>query len=89
VITKEGSLDRYTVSDGKIRTPDRKHFGPSPFSIEGPFGILMPARMRSRGSRMIWLPPRNPFTLSLNEVPGIFADTDPNNDATPQELLEI
>ncbi|MGH7497181.1 MAG: carboxypeptidase-like regulatory domain-containing protein [bacterium] len=93
VITKEGNLERYTFSfDGKIRPPDRKHFGPSPFSTEGPFWQVFAGSEAFTGVTQEMVDQqRFPFTfVGWNEVARQFlADTDPNNDATPQELLEI
>ncbi len=93
VITKEGSLERYTVSfDGKIRPSQRKHFGPSPFSIDGPFWRVYAGADAFAGVTQELVDQGSyPFTfVGWNEVARQFlADTDPNNDSTPQELLEI
>lgn len=93
VITKEGNLDRYTLSfDGKIRPPDRKHFGPSPFSIDGPFWQVYAGTDAFTGITQQMVDGETyPFTfIGWNEVARQFlADTDPGNDLTPQELLEL
>jgi len=93
VITKEGSLERYTVSfDGKIRPTQRKHIGPSPFSVEGPFWQTYAGTDAFTGVTEDMVANGSyPFTfVGWNEVARQFlADTDPNNDFTPQELLEI
>lgn len=37
VITKEGSRDHYSLSlDARFGPPQKKHFGPNPYSVEGP-----------------------------------------------------
>ncbi|MCG3154273.1 MAG: Vitamin B12 transporter BtuB [bacterium] len=93
VITKEGNLDRYTISfDGKLRPPDRKHFGPSPFGIDGPFWQVYAGAEAFTGVTQDMVNSKAyPFTfIGWNEVARQFlADTDPRNDYTPQELLEI
>lgn len=93
IATKEGSMDRYSLNlDLRSSPPARKHFGPSPFSIEGPFWQVYtgPDAFTGVTEEMV----KNdeyPFTfIGWNKVAQQFvADPDPSNDKTPQELLEI
>ena len=93
VITKEGSLDRYSVSaDLRMSPAARKHFGPSPFSIDGPFWRTYAGPDAFTGiTEAMVQSGQYPFTfVGWNEVARQFnADPDPNNDVTPQEALEI
>lgn len=93
VITKEGSLDRYSVNaDLRISPAARKHFGSSPFSIDGPFWHTYAGADAFTGvSQEMVDAGKYPFTfVGWNEVARQFAaDPDANNDVTPQEALEI
>jgi hypothetical protein len=93
VITKEGSLDRYSVSfNGRLSPPDRKHFGPSPYSIDGPFWQVHAGKDAFTGIEQDKVDSGEyPFTfIGWNEVSRQFiADSDPSNDYTPQQALEI
>ncbi len=93
VVTKEGSLDRYSVNaDMRMRPAGRKHFGPSPFSIDGPFWQVYAGQDAFAGvSEAMVKSGQYPFTfVGWNEVARQFnADPDPNNNVTPQEALEI
>lgn len=93
VITQEGSLNRYSFNlDSRISPPARKHFGPSPYSTEGPFWKVYagPDAMTGVTQEMV-NNGQYPFTfVGWNEVARQFlSDPDPNNDITPQEGLEI
>jgi outer membrane receptor protein involved in Fe transport len=93
VVTKEGSLDRYSINiDSRISPSARKHFGPSPFSTEGPFWQVYAGPDAFTGITEDMVESGTyPFTfIGWNEVARQFlADPDPDNDMTPQELLEV
>lgn len=93
VVTKEGSLNRYSLNlDTRISPPALKHFGPSPFSIEGPFWRTYAGPDAFTGVTQEMVDAgKYPFTfVGWNEVSRQFlADPDPNNDMTPQALLEL
>ena len=93
VITKEGSLDRYSVNaDLRVSPPARKHFGASPFSVDGPFWRTYAGKDAFTGVTQKMVDDgQYPFTfVGWNEVARQFAaDPDPGNDVTPQEALEI
>lgn len=93
VRTKEGSLDRFNINvDYRMSPAARKHFGPSPYDLEGPFwqvyagadaftGITQ--EMVDAGDYPFTFPGWNKWSKDLVE------DPDPNNDFTPQALQEI
>ncbi len=93
VVTKEGSMHRYSLNlDVRSSPPARKHFGPSPYSIEGPFWQVYAGPDSYTGvTEEMVKNEEYPFTfIGWNEVARQFvADPDPTNDKTPQELLEI
>lgn len=93
VVTKEGSLDRFSVDvDFRSSPPARKHFGPSPFSIEGPFWQVYAGKDAFTGvTEEMVNDGKYPFQfVGWNEVARQFlSDPDPTNDMTPQELLEV
>lgn len=93
VVTKEGSLDKYSLNlDARISPPGRKHFGPSPYSTEGPFWQVYAGQDAFTGVTQEMVDGgKYPFTfVGWNEVARQFlADADPNNDMTPQALLEL
>jgi len=93
VTTVEGSLDRYSLNiNSRISPPARKHFGPSPFSTDGPFWKVYAGPDAFTGvTEDMVKSGKYPFTfIGWNEVARQFlADPDPNNDMTPQELLEV
>jgi hypothetical protein len=93
IVSKEGSLDKYSVSfDGRIAPAQRKHFGPSPYSIEGPQWRVYggPDAMTGITQEMVDSG-QYPFTfVGWDAVAASnLADSDPNNDYTPQQLIEI
>ncbi len=93
VITKEGSLDRYSVNaDMRMSPSARKHFGPSPYSIDGPFWQVYAGPDAFTGVTEQMVKSGNyPFAfVGWNEVARQYnADPDPGNDVTPQEALEV
>jgi len=93
VVTKEGSLNRYSTNiDARFSPPARKHFGPSPYSIDGPFWQVYAGPNAYDGvTEEMVNNGQYPFTfVGWNEVARQFlSDPDPNNDMTPQELLEV
>ncbi len=93
VVTKEGSLDRYSLNmDVRMSPPGRKHFGPSPYSIDGPFWQTYAGPDAFTGITQDMVDAGEyPFTfVGWNEVARQFlADPDPNNDMTPQALLDV
>ncbi|MCF7805467.1 MAG: TonB-dependent receptor [Candidatus Marinimicrobia bacterium] len=93
VVTKEGSMDRYSLSlNARTSPPARKHFGPSPFGINGPFWQVYAGQDAFGGvSQEMVDNGEYPFTfVGWNQVSRQYlADADPNNDMTPQALLEL
>jgi len=93
VVTKEGSQDRYSANiDLRISPPARKHFGPSPYGLDGPFWPIYTGKDAFTGVTQAMVDSGEyayPF-VGWDEVAKKFlSDDDPNNDYTPQELLEI
>ncbi len=95
VVTREGSPVRYSFDvDLRMSPPAMKHFGPSPFSVEGPFWQVYTGEDAFTGIDQEMVDREEdpyPFTfVGWNEVARQFvADPDPDNDMTPQELLEV
>jgi outer membrane receptor protein involved in Fe transport len=93
IVTKEGSTERYSVNvDARFSPPARKHFGPSPFSTDGPFWQVYAGKDAYNGVSQEMVDAKQyPFTfIGWNEVARQFlADPDASNDMTPQALLEI
>ncbi len=93
VITKDGSLDKYSLDfDLRYGPPQKKHFGPSPYSIDGPFWKVYAGDDAFTGVTQEMVDNgQYPFTfVGWNEVTRQFlADPDPNNNLTPQEALEV
>ncbi|MFZ0392115.1 MAG: hypothetical protein WAN36_16760, partial [Calditrichia bacterium] len=93
VVAKEGSMNRYSLNlDARVSPPARKHFGPSPYSADGPFWQVYagPNAFTGVNSEMV-NNGQYPFEfVGWNEVARQFlSDSDPSNDMTPQELLEV
>lgn len=93
VVTKEGRTDRYeVVVDYRIAPPQQKHFGASPFGIDGPFWKVYagPDAMTGVTADMV-SSGQYPFTfIGWNEfAKQRLADGNPATDVTPQEALEI
>ena len=93
VTTKEGSLDRFNLNlDYRMSPAARKHFGPSPFDDAGPFWRVYAGQDAFTGVNQAMVDNNDyPFTfVGWNEVArSLVEDPDPNNDFTPQALLEI
>ncbi|MCH8494209.1 MAG: TonB-dependent receptor [Balneolales bacterium] len=93
IVTKEGRLDRYeVVADFRIAPPQKKHFGPSPYGVEGPFWQVHagPDAMTGVTQDMVNAG-QYPFTfIGWNEFASQrLADGNPETDLTPQEALEV
>ena len=93
IISKEGSQDRYSVAfDGRIAPAQRKHYGPSPYSIDGPEWRVYggPDALTGVTDAMVESG-QYPFDfIGWNAfAENLIKDSDPNNDLTPQQALEI
>lgn len=93
VTTREGSLDRFAVNaDYRISPAARKHFGPSPFDLEGPFWQVYAGPNSFTGvSQEMVNSGQYPFTFEGWDkvAESLVQDPDPSNDMTPQALLEL
>jgi outer membrane receptor protein involved in Fe transport len=93
VVTKEGSLDRYSLNlDARTSPPGFKHFGPSPYGIDGPFWQTYagPDAFTGVTQEMVDAGEYPFIFVGWNEVARQFlADSDPSNDMTPQALLDV
>lgn len=93
VVTKEGRLDKYEVAvDYRIAPPQQKHFGPSPYSIDGPFWKVYAGQDAMTGITQEMVSAGTyPFTfIGWNEFSKQrLADGNPQTDLTPQEALEV
>jgi hypothetical protein len=93
VITREGSPDRFAATvDFRISPPARKHFGPSPYAIDGPFWPVYTGADAYTGiTEDMVADGQYAFTFAgWNEISRQFlADPDPTNDLTPQALMEL
>ena len=92
IITKEGSPDRYSLSfDGKFAPAQRKHYGPSPYGLDGPYWRVYggPDAMTGITQDMVDSG-QYPFTfIGWNKfAENLVNDSDPGNDLTPQQALE-
>lgn len=93
IVTKEGRLDKYEiVADFRVAPPQQKHFGPSPFSIDGPFWKVYAGDHAMTGvtSDMV-ASGQYPFAfIGWNEFARQrLSDGNPDTDLTPQEALEV
>lgn len=93
VVTREGRLDRYQAfADIRMSPPQQKHFGPSPYSTDGPFWRVYagPDAMTGVTQEMV-NSGQYPFTfIGWNEfAKQRLSDGNPDTDVTPQEALEI
>jgi outer membrane receptor protein involved in Fe transport len=93
IVTNEGSLDRYSLNlDSRLSPAARKHFGPSPYGTDGPFWRVFAGQEAFTGvtDEMV-NSGQYPFTfIGWNEVARqLLADSNPGNDMTPQEALEV
>jgi outer membrane receptor protein involved in Fe transport len=95
IVTNEGSLDRTSINvDGRMSPAARKHFGPSPFSTDGAFWKVYagPDAFTGVTDEMVAQDNKKyPFSfIGWNEVARqLLADSNPDNDMTPQEALEV
>lgn len=92
VITKEGGKEFNLNVDYRFSPAAKKHFGPSPFGIEGPFWQVYAGADAFTGVSEAQVEAgQYPFSfVGWNEVARQFlSDPDPNNDMTPQALLEL
>jgi len=92
IITKEGKERIAVHGDVRFSPPARKHFGPSPFSPEGPFWSVYAGEKAFEGvSKEDVESGEYPFQfVGWNQVALNNAkDNIPDNDYTPQEALEI
>ncbi len=93
VVTKEGQLDRYRIAlDVRVSPPQQKHFGPSPYSIDGPFWKVYSGTDAMTGvTEEMVAQGLYPFSfVGWNEISRQrLADGNPDTDMTPQELLEL
>jgi len=93
IISKEGSQDRYSVAfDGRISPAAHKHYGPSPYGTDGPHWRVYagPDAMTGVTQDMVDAG-LYPFTFTGwdNFVRTNLEDSNPDNDLTPQQALEI
>ncbi|HEX7071061.1 MAG TPA: TonB-dependent receptor, partial [Rhodothermales bacterium] len=93
VVTREGKLDKYEAfADVRVAPPQQKHFGPSPYSTDGPWWKVYagPDAMTGVTQEMVDAG-KYPFTfIGWNEfAKQRLADGNPETDVTPQEALEI
>jgi outer membrane receptor protein involved in Fe transport len=93
VTTREGSLDRFGINmDYRLSPAARKHYGPSPFDLNGPFWQVYAGQNAFTGVSQDMVDQNQyPFTfVGWNEVSrSLVEDPDPGNDMTPQSLLEL
>ena len=93
VVTREGSLDRFEAfADVRIAPPQQKHFGPSPYSTEGPFWQVYAGTDAMTGVTQEMVDAgQYPFTfIGWNEfAKQRLSDGNAATDVTPQEALEI
>lgn len=93
VITKEGRRDRFDiVADVRVAPPQRKHFGPSPYGIDGPFWQVYAGEHAMTGvTEDMVRAGMYPFPfIGWNEFARQrLADGNPETDMTPQEALEV
>ncbi len=93
VVTKEGRLDKYEVAvDYRIAPPQQKHFGESPYGINGPFWQVYAGQDAMTGiTPEMVTNGQYPFTfIGWNEFSKQrLADGNPATDLTPQEALEV
>jgi outer membrane receptor protein involved in Fe transport len=93
VVTKEGSPDRFAGTvDVRVSPPARKHFGPSPYAVDGPIWQVYAGADAFTGVSADQVATgQYPFEfIGWNEISRQFlADPDPTNDMTPQALLEL
>ncbi|MDG5766284.1 TonB-dependent receptor [Balneolales bacterium ANBcel1] len=93
IVTRDGRLDKYDlIVDYRISPPQKKHFGPSPYHLDGPFWQVYAGPDAMTGvTREMVDTGEYPFTfVGWNEVSrSRLADGNPETDVNPQEALEI
>lgn len=93
VVTREGRRDGYDlIVDFRIAPPQKKHFGPSPYHLDGPFWQVYAGPDAMTGvTREMVDSGQYPFTfVGWNEFArSSLTDGNPDSDVTPQEALEI
>jgi len=93
VITREGRRDGYDlIVDFRIAPPQKKHFGPSPYHLDGPFWQVYAGKDAMTGvTTQMVENGEYPFTfVGWNEFArSRLSDGNPETDVTPQEALEI
>lgn len=93
VVTREGRRDGYDfIVDFRIAPPQKKHFGPSPYHLDGPFWQVYAGPDAMTGvSREMVENGEYPFTfIGWNAfAESRLGDGNPDTDFTPQEALEV
>jgi len=93
VITKEGARDQINVAlDMRIAPAQMKHFGPNPYSVNGPIWNVYCGPKAFEGvTEEDVASGAYAFTFTgwNNWAEQRLNDTDPNNDYTPQQWMEI
>jgi outer membrane receptor protein involved in Fe transport len=93
VITKEGSRDHFSIAlDVRIAPPQMKHFGPNPYAVNGPVWNVYCGSKAYDGVTEEDVASGNyafAFTGWNNWAEERLNDTDPDNDYTPQQWMEI
>jgi len=93
VVTREGKLNQYELfTDFRISPPQQKHFGPSPYSTDGPFWQVYAGEHAMTGVTQEMVDSgMYPFAfIGWNEfATQRLADGNSATDVTPQEALEI
>ncbi len=93
IVTRDGSMDRYdAIVDFRLSPPQQKHFGPSPYSTEGPFWQVYAGPDAMTGVTQDMVDDgKYPFEfIGWNEFARQrLADGNEETDMTPQEALEV
>ena len=93
VITKEGSRSNFSLAmDLRIAPPQKKHFGPNPYSVNGPVWNVYSGPKAFEGVTDADVASGQyafPFLGWNKWAEQRLTDTDPGNDYTPQQWLEI
>jgi len=93
VITKEGSRDHFSVSiDARMSPPQMKHFGPNPYSVNGPIWNVYSGDKAFEGVTAEDVMSGDyvfEFVGWNKWAEQNLADGDPDNDYTPQQWMEL
>ncbi|MBN2411915.1 TonB-dependent receptor [candidate division KSB1 bacterium] len=93
VITKEGSRNNYSVAmDLRYGPAQKKHFGPNPYSVNGPVWNVYCGPKAFEGVTEEDVANGNyafPFLGWNNWAEQRLKDSDPDNDYTPQQWMEL